>query len=106
MCPRRVAVDDLTALCDFIAGSSLKQIARRYRWTMRTTEAHIRHAFIAYGFGPGMTARRPPRRQFVRVVSRTRREGFASTGPAVTTPRYYTVEPAMRVIIAALLEIA
>jgi hypothetical protein len=72
MAPRRLAVDALAALCDFVAGSSLRIIARRYRWTINTTEANIRHGFITYGFGPGSATRRPPKSDIVRVVARRR----------------------------------
>jgi hypothetical protein len=75
VCPRRAALDSLTALCDFAAGSSVRCIARRYRWTISTTEAHIRHAFILYGFGAGVASRRAARSGLVRVVSCIRSRG-------------------------------
>jgi len=68
----RVATDQLTALCDFVAGSSLKQIAQRYGWSITMTEANIRRGFITYGFGPGLAERRPPRSRLERVVGRRR----------------------------------
>jgi hypothetical protein len=60
----------LAALADFIAGSSLSEIARRYRLPVTAAEANVRRALCDYGFaGPGLTLsgartvsveRRPP----------------------------------------------
>jgi hypothetical protein len=40
----------LAALADFIAGSSLSEIARRYRVPLTAAEADIRRALFDYGF--------------------------------------------------------
>ncbi len=45
------ALEYLVALCDFIGGSSLREIARRYRWTAGKTEANLRRGFIEYALG-------------------------------------------------------
>jgi hypothetical protein len=43
----------LAALADFIAGSSLSEIARRYRVPLTAAEADVRRALCDYGFAGG-----------------------------------------------------
>jgi hypothetical protein len=47
--PTRAVVDHLAALCDFVAGASMRSIAQRFGWTTSRTEAKLRRAFLTYG---------------------------------------------------------
>jgi len=60
----------LAALADFIAGSSLSEIARRYRVPLGAAEADIRRALFDYGF-----VGRPVTLTGARTVSWERRSG-------------------------------
>ena len=51
----------LDTLCDFIGGSSLAEIAQRYRLSPEACEEHLRRGLFDYGFSCPVRALEPSR---------------------------------------------